>query len=74
MSKDILKEGGVLKEHKNTLSENMPFELEDKTNGKLMASIIRKSLGSRNEVSSNSKCQGDSTGNGGAVRKSEPRG
>lgn len=55
MSKDILKEGGVLKEHKNTLSENMPSEVEDKTNGKLMASIIRKYLGSGNEVSSPSK-------------------
>lgn len=42
-------------ENKNILSENMPSELEDKTNGKLMARVIRKSLGSRNEVSSHSK-------------------
>lgn len=55
MSKDILKEGGVLKENKNILSENRPSELEDKTNGKLMARVIRKSLGSRNEVSSSSQ-------------------
>lgn len=62
MSKDILKEGGVLKENKNILSENRPSELEDKTNGKLMARVIRKSLGSRNEMSSYSQRQGDSTG------------
>lgn len=55
MSKDILKGGGVLKENKNILSETKPSELENKTNGKLMVRVIRKSLGSRNEVSTYSK-------------------
>lgn len=50
--KKFFKKGGVVSENKNMLSENIQTELEKETNGKLMAALIRKSLGSIYEVSS----------------------